>query len=139
MSTPPETSVAGHGDVGARRRAFTSAPVRLWFLVALISVLAAVVIAEWMPATPLHSQGIRVPWWLLAGGFAASEMFPVHLDIRRNTWSATLTEIPLIIGLALAPSVNVVIGQVLGCVIGWGLIRRQALQKLSFNASIAAL
>jgi diguanylate cyclase (GGDEF)-like protein len=139
MSRPPEGPDAGDTDVGGRRRALTSAPVRLWLLVVLITVLAAVVIAEWMPATPLQSQGIRVPWWLLAGGFAASEMFPVHLDIRRNTWSATLTEIPLIIGLALSPSINVIIGQVLGCVIGWGLIRRQALQKLSFNTSIAAL
>ena len=32
-----------------------------------------------------------------------------------------------------------VIGQVLGCVVAWGIIRRQALHKLSFNTAIAAL
>jgi diguanylate cyclase (GGDEF)-like protein len=110
----------------------------MWFLVVVVTILAALVVALWLP-TSHHQHGITVPWWLLAGGFAASEMFPVHLDIRRNTWSATLTEIPLIIGLALSPSIDVVIGQVLGCVLGWGVIRRQSIQKLSFNTSVAAL
>ena len=141
MSTPPGTSAHPDqdADVGAPKRALTSAPFRLWLLIAAVGALAAVVLLLWLPGPDHSHHGITVPWWLLAGGFAASEMFPVHLDIRRNTWSATLTEIPLIIGLALSPSFDVVIGQVLGCVIGWGIIRRQALQKLSFNASIAAL
>jgi diguanylate cyclase (GGDEF)-like protein len=111
----------------------------MWSLVAVVTALAALVIIMWLPAAHLRSHGITAPWWLLAAGFTISEIFPVHLDIRRNTWSATLTEIPLIIGLALSPSLSVIIGQVLGCVIGWGLIRRQAIQKLAFNASIAAL
>jgi diguanylate cyclase (GGDEF)-like protein len=141
MVNPPGTSEEPdtHSDASALSRALASASVRLWLLVALVTVLAVVVIVLWMPPVTMRSGGVTVPWWLLAGGFAASEMFPVHLDIRRNTWSATLTEIPLVVGLALSPSINVVIGQVLGCVIGWGLIRRQALQKLSFNTSIAAL
>ncbi len=140
MRTPLSTSreTDGKADVNALRRALTSAPVRLWVLVGVISTLAIVVAVGWMPPTPLHTHGITVPWWVLAFGFAAAEMFPIHLDIRRNTWSATLTEIPLIVGLALSPSVSVVLGQVIGCLIGWGLIRRQALQKLAFNTSIAA-
>jgi diguanylate cyclase (GGDEF)-like protein len=128
-----------HADASALRRVLASATVRLWLLIAVVTALAALVVAIWLPAAPLHSHGLTIPWWLLAGGFAASEVFPVHLDIRRNTWSATLTEIPLIIGLALSPSIDVIIGQVLGCVIGWGFIRRQTLQKLSFNTSIAGL
>jgi len=124
---------------GALRRALTTTGTRLWLLIVLVTVLAVVVIAEWLPASSLHTHGISAPWWLLAGGFVTAEVFPVHLDIRRNTWSATLTEIPLVIGLALSPSIHVVIGQVVGCVVAWGLIRRQALNKLSFNTTIAAL
>jgi diguanylate cyclase (GGDEF)-like protein len=140
MLTPSGTSEESdrNVDAGALRKALASTTVRLWMLTALVTGVAAVVMAVWLPAAPLYRHGITVPWFLLAGGFAASEMFPVHLDIRRNTWSATLTEIPLIIGLALSPPMDVVIGQVLGCVIGWGLIRRQALQKLAFNTAIAA-
>jgi diguanylate cyclase (GGDEF)-like protein len=111
----------------------------MWLLIAVVTVVAVAVVGLWLPAAHRRGHGITVAWWMLAGGFAASEVFPVHLDIRRNTWSATLTEIPLIIGLALSPSMDVIIGQVLGCVIGWGLVRRQSLQKLSFNAAIAAL
>ena len=113
--------------------------LRLWLLVALVTAMAALVLVHWLPAEPRYRHGIIAPWWLLAGGFVAAEVFPVHLDIRRNTWSATLSEIPLVIGLALSPSIHVVVGQILGCVIAWGVIRRQALHKLSFNTSIAAL
>src|SRR5580658_1168603 len=138
--TPSGTSAESDRsvDASALRRVLASTTVRMWLLIAAVTALAAVVVALWLPANHPH-HGITVPWWLLAAGFAASEMFPVHLDIRRNTWSATLTEIPLIIGLALSPSIDVVVGQVLGCVLGWGVIRRQSIQKLSFNTSVAAL
>ena len=126
-------------DVGALRRALASATVRIWLLVVVVAALSTIFGTLWLPAASLHGHGVIVPWWLLAAGFAASEMFPVHLDIRRNTWSLTLTEIPLIIGLVLSPSIDVVVGQIAGCIVAWGLIRRQALHKLSFNTSIAAL
>ncbi|MGH9018606.1 MAG: diguanylate cyclase domain-containing protein, partial [Acidimicrobiales bacterium] len=140
MSTAPGRSeeTGSRADASAPHRVLASAAVRLWILVVVLGGLAALVVAVWLPPAPVH-HGIVPPWWLLAAGFAASEMFPVHLDIRRNTWSATLTEIPLIIGLALSAPSSVIIGQVLGCVVGWGIIRRQALAKLSFNTAIAAL
>ncbi len=139
--TPPGMSeeLETNAEAGALRRALGSATFRLWLLIAVVTAWAVVVLTTWLPTAPPHPHGITVPWWLLAGGFVAAEMFPVHLDIRRNTWSATLTEIPLIIGLALSPSIDVVIGQIVGCVIAWGVIRRQALNKLAFNTSIAAL
>ena len=127
------------GDANAVRRALASTALRLWFLIAVVTALAVLVVVSWLPPPSLHSHGITAPWWLLAAGFVAAEVWPVHLDIRRNTWSATLSEIPLIIGLALSPSINVVIGQIVGCVVAWGFIRRQAFNKLSFNTSIAAL
>ncbi len=135
--TVPETGETA--DVGVLKRALASATARIWLLVLAVAAWSALVGGLWLPAASVHARGFVVPWWLLAVGFAASEMFPVHLDIRRNTWSLTLTEIPLIIGLVLSPSIDVVVGQVAGCIVAWGLIRRQALHKLSFNTSIAAL
>jgi diguanylate cyclase (GGDEF)-like protein len=134
MSEEVETKV----EAGPLRRALASATFRLWILIAVVTALAGMVLTTWLPGSP-PTHGITAPWWLLAGGFVLAEVFPVHLDIRRNTWSATLSEIPLIIGLALSPSIHVVIGQIVGCVIAWGVIRRQALNKLAFNTSIAAL
>jgi diguanylate cyclase (GGDEF)-like protein len=135
--TVPETDETA--DVGVLKRALASATARIWLLVLAVAGWSALVGCLWLPAASVHAHGLVVPWWLLGVGFAASEMFPVHLDIRRNTWSLTLTEIPLIIGLVLSPSIDVVVGQVAGCIVAWGLIRRQALHKLSFNTSIAGL
>jgi diguanylate cyclase (GGDEF)-like protein len=143
MTRPPKSEPSATAvepdEPGAWRRTLASPLLRLWILISVVTALSALVLVFRLPAAPTHHHGIVAPWWVLVGGFVAAEVFPVHLDIRRNTWSATLSEVPLIIGLALSPSISVVFGQVLGCVIAWGLIRRQAAHKLAFNTSIAAL
>ena len=137
---PPDDSEADEtADAGALKRALASATVRIWLLAAFLTGLAALVLVLWLPETSVGISGFTIPWWVLAAGFAAAEVFPVHLDIRRITWSSTLTEIPLVLGLALSPLHFVVIGQTVGCLIAWGLIRHQALHKLFFNAAVAAL
>ena len=40
----------------------------------------------------------HVAWWLLTLGFAVTEVFAVKLDIRRQTHSFSLIELPLVVG-----------------------------------------
>jgi diguanylate cyclase (GGDEF)-like protein len=114
-------------------------PIAVWSLIGLILAGAAVVAV----ASHLTSaEGIGrelVPWWGLTLAMVAAEMMPVHLSIRRHTWSASLIEIPLVMGLTMSAPREVVLAQVGGCVLARGLIRRQALEKLAFNVSLCAL
>ena len=101
----------------------------MWFLVAVVAAIA--LRRDWSgraccprPGHPTSSW--LVPWWLLAVGVTVAETLPVQLHIGRHGWSASLIEIPLVIGLTMSSSRNVVIGQVVGCVIARGMINRQA-------------
>lgn len=89
----------------------------------------------WLPSGAHHP----VTWWELAVAFGAAEVFPIHLEIRRETLSVSLVELPLVVGLLLSGPWQVVLGQTAGCLIAWGVIRRQALQKLAFNTTLCLL
>jgi diguanylate cyclase (GGDEF)-like protein len=89
-----------------------------------------------IPTEPLHPQAT---WWMLAIGFALADVvFDIHLDINRNTYSISLAEIPLVIGLFLANPLAVVGGRVVGAGLALALYRRQSLSKLYFNVSLLA-
>lgn len=126
-------------DDDARQRALSSAAVRLWVLAAVAAGSATLVASMWLPAATAGSHGFALRVLLLAAGFAAAEMFPVHLEIRRHTWSTTLTAVPVVIGLVLSMPTVFLLSQVLGCFIAWGIVRRQALHKLALNVATAGL
>ena len=90
-----------------------------------------------MGSLPLEPQ---VTWWELALGFAAADVvFDIHLDVHRDTYSISLMEIPLVIGLFLASPLAVVGGRVLGTGLALAFYRRQPPLKLFFNVSLLAL
>ena len=49
-----------------------------------------------------YDAGVQIPWWALALGFAATELFVVHAHVRGSAHSLSLSELPLILGLLLA-------------------------------------
>ena len=70
-----------------------------------------------MGALPLEPH---VTWWKLALAFAAADVvFDIHLDIHSDTYSISLMEIPLVIGLFLANPLAVVGGRVIGTGLPW--------------------
>ena len=82
----------------------------------------------------------HVTWWELSLGFAAADVvFDIHLDIHSDTYSISLMEIPLVIGLFLANPLAVVGGHVIGTGLALALYRRQPPLKLFFNVSLLAL
>jgi diguanylate cyclase (GGDEF)-like protein len=137
LATPGGSEREADADV--QHGASASAALRLGLLAVFLAGMAALVASMWLPAVAVSTHRFAVQWWYLAAGFAAAEMLPVHLEIRRHTWSTTLTAVPLVIGLVHSAPVAVILGQLLGCVIAWGIIRRQAIHKLAFNAATAAL
>jgi signal transduction histidine kinase len=78
---------------------------------------------------------IEVPMWVLAAMFAAAEILVVHVQFRRNAYSFSLSEIPLIIGLFFSTPGELVMAHVLGSAIALIFHRRQSLLKLTFNLS----
>src|SRR5690242_12001711 len=82
-----------------------------------------------------HQLGPRLglSWPLLVIGFAAAEALCVHLEFRRDAYSLTFSEVPLIIGLIAFPPAYVVLARFLGAGLGLVFHRRQRGVKLAVN------
>jgi diguanylate cyclase (GGDEF)-like protein len=109
-------------------------------LTAILAV-AAGAICLWLlplPAGAITADAV-VFGVLLAFGFFAAERFVVHLSVRRETRTFSLTEIPLVLGLYFAPPIILVLAQVAGATLALRLHRRQGLLKLTFNVANFAL
>ena len=83
----------------------TSSVLLLAGLFGTIAVALALLCVRRLAMLPAPTH---VPWWLLAAGFAAADAVPIHLDIRRQTHSFSVIELPLVIGLLFASPLGVV-------------------------------
>ena len=79
-----------------------------------------------------------VPWWIFAGLFAVTEACVVQLRLRREAFSLSLSEAPLVIGLFLATPGALLAGRVVGSALVFVVYRRQSALKAGFNTALVA-
>src|SRR5205814_1509294 len=97
-----------NGSVSAR---LSPATRRVRGLSIVLLGLATVVFRFWVDNTSLPGA-LHAPWWALALGFGAAEVFVIHLEFRRDTHSISLSEIPIVMGLFFgSPAALIEIGR----------------------------
>jgi diguanylate cyclase (GGDEF)-like protein len=114
-----------------------SAPSRRFLIFSLtvlvFSLIAAGLVAWWQPMEP------RAEWiWiglLLCLGFLAAEQLAVNIDVRGGvSWTISFTEIPLVIGLFVAPFQVVLVANVIA---GVGtLLARRVQDRIIYNTGV---
>jgi signal transduction histidine kinase len=116
--------------------------VRVW---TLTTILAASSVGTWLIVRDLDSPLVRgpsIPWWLLAMGFGLAEVFVMHLRIARHAHTFSLSEVPLVLGIAFVSPGALVVAQAVGIGAALAVHRRQRPLRLAFNIvqrSITAL
>ena len=130
-STPYVKSRIGQ----ARQRLRMDGAGRVWLLNAFTVTAATVLYFTVLRQVPELSSPIDIPWWSLAIFFAGAEIFVVHLQIRRDAHSFSLSEMPLVIGLFFVSPTALVLAQLAGSLIALTIHRRQSPIKLIFNLS----
>ena len=80
---------------------------------------------------------IHLPWWAMALAFAATDMFVLHVQARRETQSISLSEIPLVLGLHFAAPMAMLAGRLIGSAAVMVAYRRSPPLKIVFNLSLA--
>jgi diguanylate cyclase (GGDEF)-like protein len=98
-------------------------------------VLCAGVVRDLAP----YEADVRIPWWVLAIGFAVTELFVVHAHVRGSAHSLSLSELPLVLGLLLAEPIQLVLAMVAGPAVVLLLRRGQDPARLIFNLAQFAL
>jgi len=84
------------------------------------------------PITPSSFTPIEMVV-LMAVLYGIAEAAVVHVSVRKETHSFSLSEVPLVFGAFAAPPVVVVLGQMIGSGVVLLLVRRQRPDKLAFN------
>ncbi|MDQ3887124.1 MAG: EAL domain-containing protein, partial [Actinomycetota bacterium] len=104
-------------------------------VLALAAALGTLVLftSSWSPSRDDVLAGL-----LLAAGFAIARQLAIEVDLRRDSVRVTLTEIPLVVGLALLPGPLVVL-TFAAVIVTAGLLRRDALTKLAVNVSVSVV
>jgi diguanylate cyclase (GGDEF)-like protein len=99
-------------------------------------VLAA---ALWLG--PVPTAGGIGPLALIAGllaFFVVAERTPVNIEVQRQTWGISLSEIPLVVGLFLLPPLGLLLARV-GSNVPMLLDRRRLRGKQVFNTGVSAV
>ena len=124
----------------ARRAPARLSPGRRILLLTLGVALAGTALywgaVEQLPSAGLHAG---VPWLVWVGAFAAAEVFVVHVQVKRDSHSFSLTDLVLAAGLVLLAPGSLVTAQLLGAGMALVLHRRQWGVKLAFNLAQSVL
>ena len=114
----------------------TRATLSLWGLAVLMGALGLVahvlVVGKW---DPIDSPA-GTSWWVLAVLFGLSEIAVINIQIRSDSHSLSVTEIPMVIGVVLATPVALIVGRLVGSAAALVFGRRQGPMKLAFNLGL---
>jgi diguanylate cyclase (GGDEF)-like protein len=119
------------------RRA-TRGVIAVWLCTAAMA--AATVALLWIvnAKTLSVTTGVRVPWWVLAIGFAATEARALNLRFRSESYTCTLAELVLVIGFFTTSPNGIVLAQVAASVFALAFITRQPIVRGAFNIAQSA-
>jgi signal transduction histidine kinase len=112
---------------------------RVQFVTLAIAAAAVLVYLFLVGGFPGLPATWHLHWWSLAALFYVSEISVFHLQFKRDAYSFSLAEIPLVLGLFFAAPHDLILGQMLGTAVALGLHRRQSILKVAFNLSHYAL
>jgi diguanylate cyclase (GGDEF)-like protein len=108
----------------------------------ITTALAAVAVALFVIVVhPLSGAptALNLPWVLWAAAFAISEAFPVHVQVKKDSHTFSISDLVLAAGLVLAVPGHLVLAQVVGQGAALLLHRRQRGLKLAFNTALFGL
>ncbi len=126
-------------EAKGRAAAVFAADVRIWLFAAGLGAFAATLFVRVLPSLTHLDSPLLFPLWAFIALFAMAETCVVHIDLRRQVFSASLTEIPLVLGMYFIDPRGLVLSYVIGAAIALVIHRRQRILKLFFNLCHLAL
>jgi diguanylate cyclase (GGDEF)-like protein len=108
-------------------------------LVGAMAVTSAAIYFWLVTGRPDLHAPLSISAGALATMFAAAEVFVVHVQLKKEAVSFSLSEIPLVLGLFFAPVQSLLLGQLLGATFALAIFRRQTPVKLAFNLTLFTL
>jgi diguanylate cyclase (GGDEF)-like protein len=111
---------------------------RVLGLMAVIYVLAAATGLPFVGEAPLLTA-VALPWWVLTAGYVVTDSFVLHIQVRREAHTISLTELPLVVGLFFAAPADLLTARLVAAVVTAVVIRRSRPLKSGFNLGLALM
>jgi diguanylate cyclase (GGDEF)-like protein len=110
----------------------------LSFSAALLVIAVAIQVGPLAGAARLPGAP-HIPWAFIAVGFAVTDMFVVHVPLRRNAYTISGSEVPLVVGLLMLSPPLLLLSRLVAGPPVLILHRRQAPLKVAFNLCNSAV
>jgi diguanylate cyclase (GGDEF)-like protein len=104
---------------------------------ASVGINGALLLVNGMPS--LDQLGLLAWFAVLLVMFCLTEGFAIHVRVRRGGHAMSVTEIPMVIALAVLNPLLVVVARTVGGSAGLAVLRRQRGRKLAFNITLISL
>ncbi len=129
---------APDGDAAPARPGRVAGSGRIWLAIAAVAALGGLLLALVLTLGPAALDGRA---WLsplpvaiaLLVAFAAAEVAEVHIPTRRSTYTLTLSDIPLVMGLFFLGPAALVLVRVAGAAVPRALTGHLPPRKIAFN------
>jgi diguanylate cyclase (GGDEF)-like protein len=119
---------------GSRLAARGPTLVVLLICVALLGVSVALG-GVYRLTTPLAGS-LDLPWWAWAVLFASAESVVLHIQVKREAQTLSLSELPTVLALFFAPPLVLLTGRLVGSLLVLVVRRRSSALKTGFNCSL---
>lgn len=113
--------------------------VFLWIYVAAVLCASVLLTVGPVAKVDIHPSSFSVPWYFLAIAVYLAETAVIHLQVRRDTHSFSMSEVPLILGVAFSAPLPLVGAIAIGNIAALAINRHQTPIKLVFNVGISVI
>jgi diguanylate cyclase (GGDEF)-like protein len=131
-------TAAGAVGRGAHRLSF-SRQARVLGLVVGIATAVFILYSTLLAGLESPAATIHVPWWSFVLVFFVAEAFPIHVHIRSEAHTLSLSELGLVLALYLLSPTDLLLAQLLGAGVAFGVVRKHHPLTLAFNVAVFGL
>lgn len=103
---------------------------------ALVLVGIGAAMFGWTGVDALEEVAYELPWWLIVLGFFSAEASAIHLEIRRESYTLSLSSFPLLLGLLAVAPLALLAARLIGSFVALAAVRRRSGIKLVWNLAL---
>jgi hypothetical protein len=90
-------------------------------------LVVAALMVRGLNGVPAAGHGVvSLPWWFFILAFALTEAVVMHIQVRREAQTVSISELPLVLGMFFAGPLVLLLGRLVGSVLTFVFYRRSS-------------
>ena len=111
----------------------------MWLVTAAMTAVAATLTVTVVSGLGVLFPHLQIPFWALVPAFVFAELLVVHVHLGRSTQTLSLSEIPLVVGMAFLGPLGLIAARLIGSTYTLAVHVKQPPIKFAFNLAMCWL